>query len=198
MRAGRIRAAALALTAVPVAVEAHLVSTGVGPFYDGAAHFFVSPEELLPVLAVALLAGLRGPRYGRWVIAVLPVAWLVGASLGLRNPGIALPQLVGVALLIVPGVLVALDRQLSLWTVATVAVLLGLCAGLANGAAMTAAGGWRAALGATTMAFLVATFAAAVVVTLRAPWTRVVARVAGSWIAALGLLSLGWLLRLQA
>jgi urease accessory protein len=63
---------------------------------------------------------------------------------------------------------------------------------------MTAAGGWRAALGATTMAFLVATFAAAVVVTLRAPWTRVVARVAGSWIAALGLLSLGWLLRLQA
>jgi hydrogenase/urease accessory protein HupE len=194
----RVRAAALLLAGAPLGAEAHLVSTGVGPFYDGAAHFFVSAEELLPVLAVALLAGLRGPRYGRWVIAVLPVAWLVGASLGLRDPGIALPQLVGVALLIVPGVLVALDRQLPLWTVVALAVLLGLLAGLANGAAMAAGGGWRAALGATTMAFVVSTFGAAVVVALRAPWTRVAARVAGSWIAALGLLSLGWLLRLQA
>ncbi len=195
MSADCVRAAALPLAAVPVGAEAHLVATGVGPFYDGAAHFFVSPEELLPVLAVALLAGLRGPRYGRWVIAVLPLAWLVGASLGLRSPGVALPQLVGVALLIVPGILAALDRQLPLWTVAAVAALLGLLAGLANGAAMAAGGDWRAVLGATTMAFIAATFAAAIVVALRAPWARIAARVAGSWIAALGLLSLGWLLR---
>ncbi len=198
MRAERIRAAALPLAAVPVAVEAHLVSTGVGPFYDGAAHFLVSPEELLLVLAVALLAGLRGPGYGRRVIAVLPAAWLAGASLGWASPGVAPPQLVGVALLIAPGVLVALDRQLPLWTVVAVAALLGVLAGLGNGAAMAAAGGWRAVLGATTMAFIAATFAAAVVVALRAPWARVAARVAGSWIAALGLLSLGWLLRFHA
>ena len=63
---------------------------------------------------------------------------------------------------------------------------------------MAAGSGWRAALGATPMAFVVATFGAAVVVALRAPWTRVAARVTGSWIAALGLLSLGWLLRFQA
>ena len=43
-----------------------------------------------------------------------------------------------------------------------------------------------------------ATFAAAITVALRAPWARIAARVAGSWIAALGLLSLGWLLRFQA
>jgi hypothetical protein len=28
------------------------VTTGVGPFYDGVAHFVVSIEELLPVLAL--------------------------------------------------------------------------------------------------------------------------------------------------
>src|SRR5207253_2559437 len=68
------------------AAHAHLVSTGFGPFYDGAAHFFVSIEQLLPVLALALLAGLRGPRAGRYAIALLPSAWLVSGLVGLRLP----------------------------------------------------------------------------------------------------------------
>jgi hypothetical protein len=33
------------------------------------------------------------------------------------------------------------------------------------------------------------------VVALRAPWARVAVRVVGSWIAAVGLLVLGWSLR---
>jgi hypothetical protein len=32
-------------------------------------------------------------------------------------------------------------------------------------------------------------------VALRAPWTRIAVRVAGSWIAAIGLLLAGWALR---
>jgi urease accessory protein len=38
--------------AIPRHAHAHLVTTGVGPFYDGVAHFVVSIEELLPVLAL--------------------------------------------------------------------------------------------------------------------------------------------------
>ena len=30
---------------------AHLVTTGLGPFYDGISHFFLSPEDLLPALS---------------------------------------------------------------------------------------------------------------------------------------------------
>src|SRR5271166_683216 len=45
--------------------QAHLNSTGMGPFYDGLMHFLTSPEDLVPVLALALLAGLRGGAYGR-------------------------------------------------------------------------------------------------------------------------------------
>jgi len=37
--------------------------------------------------------------------------------------------------------------------------------------------------------------AAAAVVAIRAPWGRIAVRVAGSWIAAIGLLLLGWSLR---
>ena len=44
----------------PAAAEAHLNSTGMGPVYDGLMHFLTSAEDVVPVLALALLAGLRG------------------------------------------------------------------------------------------------------------------------------------------
>ena len=56
---------AASLLLLPVASFAHLSSTGLGPFYDGLTHFWRSPEEIIPVLALAFLAGLRGPRAGR-------------------------------------------------------------------------------------------------------------------------------------
>jgi hypothetical protein len=42
----------------------------MGPIYDGLLHFLTSPEDLVPVLALALFAGLRGVRYGREARAV--------------------------------------------------------------------------------------------------------------------------------
>jgi hypothetical protein len=33
-----------------------------------------------------LLAAMRGPRHGRWLLALLPVAWLVGGVAGLTFP----------------------------------------------------------------------------------------------------------------
>jgi urease accessory protein len=175
--------------------HAHLLSTGVGPFYDGAAHFFVSIEELLPVLALALLAGLRGPRSGRWAIVVLPLAWLAGGLLGLHAP-LQAPPAAPTMLLLVPGVLVASDRALPLPVVLGVTASVGLGSGFTNGAAMAAAGaGLLAVAGAAAAAFVVATLGAAVAARQRDGWTRIAVRVAGSWIAALGLLALGWAFR---
>ena len=61
---------AFLMSAVPG--EAHLNSTGMGPFYDGLMHFLMSPEDIIPVLALALLAGLRGADFGRRALLVLP------------------------------------------------------------------------------------------------------------------------------
>ena len=67
---------------------------GFRPFYDGLTHLFVTPEDLLPVIALALLAGLRGPCFGRSVLFVLPVAWLVGSTVGVWiAPQLTLPGL---------------------------------------------------------------------------------------------------------
>jgi hypothetical protein len=43
--------------------------------------------------------------------------------------------------------------------------------------------------------FVLVALGTALVVVLRAPWARIAVRVAGSWIAAAGLLLLGWSLR---
>ena len=61
--------------------EAHLNSTGMGPIYDGLMHFLMSPEDLVPELALALLAGLRGAAYGRRAAFTLPATWLAGSFL---------------------------------------------------------------------------------------------------------------------
>src|SRR5262249_35073359 len=53
---------ALAIPLCPVPAEAHLNSTGMGPIYDGLVHFLTSLEDLVPVLALSMLAGLRGAR----------------------------------------------------------------------------------------------------------------------------------------
>jgi len=43
--------------------------------------------------------------------------------------------------------------------------------------------------------FVLVALASAFVVSLRAAWARMAVRVAGSWVAAIGLLMLGWSLR---
>src|ERR1700692_4035597 len=76
-------ASLLALTLAPATpAQAHLMNSGFGPFYDGLAHPLISPEDLLPAVAMTLLAGLGGAGAGRFVLATLPGAWLVGMAAG--------------------------------------------------------------------------------------------------------------------
>ena len=52
-----------------------------------------------------------------------------------------------------------------------------------------------ALLGLASVVFVLVALAAAVSASLRAQWARIAVRVAGSWIAASGLLMLGWAVR---
>ena len=60
---------------LPVRVEAHLPTVGLGPVYDCIFHFLLSPEDLIPVIALALLSGQRGAHFGRRVLWIVPLAW---------------------------------------------------------------------------------------------------------------------------
>ena len=110
-----------------------MLNTGLGPFYDGLAHLFVSPEDLLPVIAIALLGGLRGAHFGRTLLFVLPVAWLAGSFAGRFSPVPLSPPALTAALTVILGGLVAADRPLSVTLVAGCGLLLGLLHGVLNG-----------------------------------------------------------------
>jgi hydrogenase/urease accessory protein HupE len=184
------------LTATPSA-HAHLMNTGFGPFYDGLTHLFVTPEDLLPVIAIALLAGLRNPRSGRLVLFVLPVAWLVGSAAGLFvTPQITLPVAETVFTIVI-GALLAADRPLPLAWVAFLAILLGLFHGILNGSELpkTNASGQIYVVGVAAALFAVVSLLAGQAACVRVQWARVAVRVAGSWIVAIGLLMLGWAMR---
>ena len=74
--------------------------------------------------------------------------------------------------------------------------LLGFYHGYLNGSGMGQVGSAALALlGLVFAVFVLVALAAAFVVQLRAQWTRIAVRVAGSWIAASGLLMLGWVVR---
>lgn len=181
---------------VPSRAHAHMMSTGLGPLYDGLAHLFVSPEDLLPVIALALLAGLRGTAAARAVLFSLTAAWLAGGAAAALVSLPALAPAAGAVVTVALGALVAADAMLPRGVLAAVAAVIGLT--IAAGSSLSHAPLGAAALfaaGATASSFVVAALVAGQVSSVAAPGGRIAVRVAGSWISAIGLLMLGWALR---
>jgi hydrogenase/urease accessory protein HupE len=185
--------------------EAHLVTTGLGPIYDGIGHFFESPEDIIPAVALGILAGLRGPGTGRWTLLLLPMAWILGGLVGINAAAMVvfsrptLSFIVAVTFLL-PGILVAADLRLPVAAVGAVVITLGIVHGFLDGITtvqegVSRADGFLGLLGIALTLFVLVTLASAGVIALRQPWTRIAVRVAGSWIAASGLLLLGWAIR---
>jgi urease accessory protein len=189
-------AVAVGLVLVALPAEAHLMTTGLGPIYDGISHLFLSPEDLVPVIALALLGGQCGPATGRRVLFVLPTAWLGGGVAGLAAAGrVAAPDLAW-AWFVVLGGLVAANLRLSSTMITALAVLLGLAHGFQNGSTMgSAADGGRALVGIAATIFVACALAAAAVVATRPEPLRIGVRILGSWTAATGILLFGWSLR---
>ena len=187
-------ALAMALATIATPAGAHLVETGFGAFYDGFAHIALTPADLLVVIAVALVAGQRGTQAARWALVALPLAWLAGGAIGARFPSEpALPVFTTLTFALA-GALAALEAKLRAISVAVLAIAAGVLHGYVNGATMMPGGANLLALaGAVTAVFCLLACLSAQVTTLRAGWSRIAVRVAGSWIAAAGVLMLGWL-----
>jgi len=184
----------IAVLCSPSSADAHLVTTGMGPVYDGIGHFLLTPEDLVPVLALAIYAGLRGADSGRRAMFLLPLAWFIGGLAGsVVNVTVSIP-IAAISFLILGG-LVAADFCLPAAVVTGLAIVLGGVHGFLNGAALKESAGMIGLMGIMLMVFVVVTVVSAFVISLKRPWERIVARVAGSWIAAVGLLMIGWAVR---
>jgi hydrogenase/urease accessory protein HupE len=176
----------------PLDAGAHLVTTGMGPVYDGIGHLLLTPEDLISAMAVALYAGLRGKDTGRQTLFLFPLAWLIGGFAGLMvTSTLVFPvQILSFLLL---GSLIASDLRLPDNIITVIVIVVGTVHGFYNGIAMEGGPGISGLFGIFSILFVLVAIAAAFVISLRAAWTRVVVRVAGSWIVAVGLLMLGWM-----
>jgi urease accessory protein len=172
---------------------AHSLGNRFGDFYGGVLHPLTALEHALPILAIGLLAGQQGERAARWLVLVFPLALLCGAALAGAAPPYASARLLNVASFVVLGLLVAAGWRLPLSLLIALGAAFGLSHGCENGRAVAPdttvhlfIGGVAAAGGLVT-----ALISAATIDLAAAPWSRVAVRVAGSWIAAIGILTIG-------
>ncbi len=175
--------------------SAHLVTTGVGPFYDGIVHFFVSPMDVAVVIASCVLAALSGKAV-RQVVLLMPLGWICGSFLGSLLT-IELNFEISAALcMLVIGGLAAADFKLPSWLPSVLALTSTLVLGFFNGQSNHATGtSWLVGAGSLFALTVLAISLCALVVSLQRNWQKVMARVVVSWIAAVGLLALAWNLR---
>jgi hydrogenase/urease accessory protein HupE len=184
----------VAILALPRTAQAHLVTSGGGPFFDGWVHFCVSPDDFLTVVALALFSGLAGKRAARGLVLTLPVAWLLGTLIGFyATPFSAFEfRFAGVSLL-GTGLLLGINLKLPTRWLLLIAVLVGTWHGFLNGLAMAATGtSGLAAVGIAVAATIAALLMSAAAASLAKPWQLIAVRVVGSWVAAIGLLALAW------
>ena len=190
-RRAAIACAPLLAVVWPAAAEAHPMA-GVGDFYAGMLHPLTTVEHVLPLAALGLLAGQQPRGTTLRVIPAVPIALSAGAALALALPAPPDLQAVTIGSMVALGALVALAASLPPLVAVAAAALPAAAIGWANAAEL---GGQVAAVrfvpGVALAGLLVVIYGAGCVRGLRAPWMRMAFRVLGSWIAALGVMTLG-------
>jgi urease accessory protein len=172
----------------PTVAGAHPIK-GVGDFYAGMLHPLTALEFLLPWIALALFAGQQGRRAALLTLCIFPVALMSGAVLALILPPLAWVPEINLAVIPLLGLAVALARSFPSTVTVLLVTVVGLLHGLANGSEITATmSPWRFIPGLPAVAILVLSYGIGLVRSLEQPWTRIAVRVAGSWIAAAGVM----------
>lgn len=188
-------AVAAAVSARPA--QAHLVNTDLGSFYGGALHPLTAPEHLLPILALALLAGQQGAATARRILLAFPLGLAAGAWSAFTFPGWTVAYGINLVSFLVFGVLVAGNWRLPQGVLEALALVFGATHGYANGGAAGVAGVSKDLFlaGLLTTGIVVVTVVPAFVLRLDLVWGRMAVRVVGSWIAAIGLLMIALMVR---
>jgi hypothetical protein len=160
------------------------------------AQLVLQPSQLLLVLGLVLLAAQGGAACCDRLPLLMPGAWLLGGLVGLGLGAEQLQAMACTALVTAIGLLTALGVRLGPRAFLLVCVGTAMPVALVAGSAMAGHPGALAALLGQGVAIAVLV---AVLLLLLAPpqprWLAIGLRVAGSWIAAAGLMMLAWLAR---
>jgi hypothetical protein len=160
------------------------------------AQLVLQPSQLLVGLGLVLLAAQGGAACCDRLPLLLPGAWLLGGLVGLNLGAELMQALACTALVTAIGLLTALGVRLAPRAFQLLGVGTAMPVALVAGSAMAGHQGALAALLGQVVA--IAMLAAVLLLPLAPPqprWLAIGLRVAGSWIAAAGLMMLAWLAR---
>jgi urease accessory protein len=190
-----VTASVVVLAGAAVPAHAHLVNTRLGDFYGGMLHPLTGLEDVLPWLALAILAGLQGSKHARWLVAVFPPCLGAAALASLVGPAMPLLPGLGIGLAAVVGMAAAAAAALPVAAVIVFGAAMALVSGYQNGQAMTgAADPLLFVAGVTAIGYLFITLATGLVIAFvegHGAWRQIALRASGSWVAAVGIMALG-------
>jgi urease accessory protein len=175
---------------LPLTAAAHPMP-GVGDFYAGMLHPIVALDQLLPILALSVLAAQQGKRAARQLLATLPLAIVVGAA---ASPALSNTHFLGAVPLgatVALGLLAAFDKPVSRFAIVPIAAVAGLCIGAANTLDTgTQVSFIRFTAGMALAGLLLSAYLTVAIQKLFAIRAPVAVRVTGSWLAAVGIMTL--------
>lgn len=187
----RCLAAALALVAAPA--WAHGAIPGIGAFYSGALHPFVSPAHLIVLLALGLRFGQTAQQHTRQAKhATLALLLALVAGLCLHTwAGDPDTDRILLACAALAGLAVATARAMPAAVDVALGLIVGAAVGLSSGPSGVEGRTYVMMLLGTGLASIGLTAYVTVMVSIiQRAWLRVAVRVLGSWLAAAALLVL--------
>jgi urease accessory protein len=199
-RFGRSFVAAAVLVAKAPAAEAHIVASRLGDFYAGALHPLTDLQDIVLWLAMGVLAGSLGAARGRWLVLVFPLGLLAGLVLdrifGVPSAGPAADAGIILAL----GLLLAAAARIPTALLCAIAFGLAVMRGAANATDFAPeTDRILFAAGLACAGYAAITLTMALTLAFRRPdagpsmeWRGIAIRAFGGWIAAIGLMMVGF------
>ncbi|MGY3622620.1 HupE/UreJ family protein [Bradyrhizobium sp. USDA 10063] len=195
---GLIAAAVLLVQASPA--EAHIVASRLGDFYAGALHPLMDLQDLILWGAIGGLGGTLGAATGRWLVLVFPLGLLTGLALARSFEITSTGSTVDAAMVLVLGLLLATAVRIPAAALCALAFALAVIRGAANATDLgPETDRLLFAAGLACSGYAAITLVMALVLAFRgadtsAPigWRKITLQALGGWIAAIGLMMVGY------
>jgi urease accessory protein len=201
-RLGRVWIAAAMLLAQAEAADAHIIASRLGDFYAGALHPLTDLQDLILWAAMGVLAGSLGAAKGRWLVLVFPLGLLAGLVLGRVFGVVSAGPAADAGMILVLGLLLAAAARVPTALLCAIAFGLALLRGAANAGDLgPETDRLLFATGLACAGYAAITLTMALTLTFRRPdagpavaWRGIAIRAVGGWIAAIGLMMMGFAL----
>jgi urease accessory protein len=199
-RVARVLVAAATLVASAQAADAHIIASRLGDFYTGALHPLTDLVDLILWAALGVLAGSLGAVRGRWLVLAFPLGLLAGLVLKRTSGFVSAGPAADAAMMLVLGLLLAAALRIPTVLLCAIAFGLAVMRGAANAADVAPeTNGLLFAAGLACAGYAAITLTMAVTLVLlgaeagtATAWRAITIRALGGWIAAIGLMMVGF------